>query len=52
MERVVYKYMTVLCYSCTVRSESFCVLRLRYVDLVVGIEVAIEVCCCFTVFSC
>jgi hypothetical protein len=24
----------------------------RYVDLVVSIEVAVEVCCCFTVFSC
>jgi hypothetical protein len=36
----------------TVRSESRCALRLRYVDLVVSIEVAFEVCCCFTVFSC
>jgi hypothetical protein len=36
----------------TVRSESRCALRLRYVDLVVSIEVAVEVCCCFTVFSC
>jgi hypothetical protein len=35
----------------TVRSESRCALRLRYVDLVVRIEVAVEVCCCFTVFS-
>jgi hypothetical protein len=35
-----------------VRSESRCALRLRYVDLVVSIEVAVEVCCCFTVFSC
>jgi hypothetical protein len=26
-------------------------LRLRYVDLVVSIEVAVEVFCCFTVFS-
>jgi hypothetical protein len=34
------------------RSESRCALRLQYVDLVVSIEVAIEVCCCFTVFSC
>jgi hypothetical protein len=34
-----------------VRSESRCALRLRYVDLVVSIEVAVEVCCCFTVFS-
>jgi hypothetical protein len=36
----------------TVRSESRCALRLRYVDLVVSIEVAVEACCCFTVFSC
>jgi hypothetical protein len=36
----------------TKRSESRCALRLRYVDLVVSIEVAVEVCCCFTVFSC
>jgi hypothetical protein len=36
----------------TVRSESRCALRLRYVDLVVSIEVAAKVCCCFTVFSC
>jgi hypothetical protein len=35
-----------------VRSEIRCALRLRYVDLVVSIEVAVEVCCCFTVFSC
>jgi hypothetical protein len=35
-----------------VRSESRCALRLRYVDLVVSIEVAVEVCCYFTVFSC
>jgi hypothetical protein len=38
--------------SSAVRSESRCALRLRYVDLVVSIEVAVEVCCCFTVFSC
>jgi hypothetical protein len=38
--------------SSTVRSESSCALRLRYVDLVVSIEAAVEVCCCFTVFSC
>jgi hypothetical protein len=37
---------------CTVRPESRCILRLRYVDLFVSIEVAVEVCCCFTVFSC
>jgi hypothetical protein len=30
----------------TVRSESRCALRLRYVGLVVCIEVAVEVCCC------
>jgi hypothetical protein len=31
-----------------VLSESRCVLRLRYLDLVISIEVAVEVCCCFT----
>jgi hypothetical protein len=36
----------------TVRSESRCALRLRYVDLVVSMEVAVEVCCCFAVLSC
>jgi hypothetical protein len=36
----------------TLRSESRCAFRLRHVDLVVSIEVAVEVCCCFTVFSC
>jgi hypothetical protein len=36
----------------TVRSEIRCALRLRYVDLVVSVEVAVAVCCCFTVFSC
>jgi hypothetical protein len=36
----------------TVRSESRCALRLRYVDMVVSIEVVVEVCRCFTVFSC
>jgi hypothetical protein len=35
----------------TVRLESRCALRLRYVDLVVSIDVAVEVCCCFTVCS-
>jgi hypothetical protein len=35
----------------TVRSEIRCALRLRYVDLVVSIEVAVEA-CCFTVFIC
>jgi hypothetical protein len=37
--------------SSTVRSESRCALMLLYVYLVVSIEVAVEVCCCFTVFS-
>jgi hypothetical protein len=37
--------------SNTVRSESRCALMLRYVDLVVSIEVAVEECFCFTVFS-
>jgi hypothetical protein len=36
----------------TVLLKSRCALRLLYVDLVVSIEVAIEVCCCFTVLSC
>jgi hypothetical protein len=36
----------------TLRSEIRRALRLRYVDLVVSIEVAVEVCCCFTVLSC
>jgi hypothetical protein len=40
-----------LCVQNTVCSESRCALRLWYVDLVVSIEVAIEVCCCFTVFG-
>jgi hypothetical protein len=39
-------------YCSTVRSESRCALRLRYVDLVASIKVAVEACCCFTVFSC
>jgi hypothetical protein len=33
--------------AATVRSESRCALRLRYVDLVVSTEVAVAVCCCF-----
>ena len=36
----------------TVRSERHCALRLRYVDLVVSIEVAVEVCCCCVTFRC
>jgi len=31
-----------------VRSVSHCELRLRYVDLVFSIEVAVEICCCVT----
>jgi hypothetical protein len=45
----VYRHIYV---TSTVRSEIRCALRLRYVDLVVSIEVAVEVFCCFTVFSC
>jgi hypothetical protein len=36
----------------TVPLESRCALRLRYVDLVDSIQVAVEVCCCFTVSIC
>jgi hypothetical protein len=39
-------------YCSTVRSESRCALRLRYVDLVVSIEIAVAVCCYFNVLSC
>jgi hypothetical protein len=35
----------------TARSESRCALRLRYINLVFSIEVAVEVCYCFSVFS-
>jgi hypothetical protein len=38
------------CGKGTLRSESRYALRLRYVDLVVSIEAAVEV-CCFTVCS-
>jgi hypothetical protein len=41
-----------ICPSYTVSSESCCSLRLRYVDLVVIIKAAVEVCCCLTVFRC
>jgi hypothetical protein len=45
--------MTGICrYNNTVRSESRCALRLRYVDYVVSIEVAVEVWYYFIVFSC
>jgi hypothetical protein len=33
----------------TVRSEGRCTLQVRYGDLVVGIEVSVEVCCCFNI---
>jgi hypothetical protein len=36
----------------TMRSQSHCALGLRYAELVVSIVVTVEVCCCFTVFSC
>jgi hypothetical protein len=36
----------------TMRSESRCALRLRYVDLVVSVEVAVEVCCCCVPLHC
>jgi hypothetical protein len=36
----------------TVLSESHCALKLRYAELVFSIEFAIDVCCCFTIFSC
>jgi hypothetical protein len=35
-----------------VPSESRCALRLRYVDLVVRIEVGVEVCCCCVPLHC
>jgi hypothetical protein len=35
----------------TVRSECRCKLRVRYVDMIISIDVAVTVCCCFTVFS-
>jgi hypothetical protein len=39
--------------SNTVESlESSCARRLQRITLFVSIEVAVEVCCCFTVFSC
>jgi hypothetical protein len=49
----VYKlFMMYVLNKSTAGSESRCALRLRYVDLAVSMEVAVEVCCCFTVFSC
>jgi hypothetical protein len=50
-QRKMYLFSTTFV-VCTVCLERHCALRLWYVDLVVSIEVAIEVCCCFTVFSC
>jgi hypothetical protein len=41
---VVLKYVLFLMEEYTLRSESRCAFRLRYVDLVVSIEVAVEVC--------
>jgi hypothetical protein len=49
---VQYMIISLATFACTVHSESRCALRPRHVDLVVTIEVAVEVCCCFTVFSC
>jgi hypothetical protein len=40
------------CTRNTLCSASRCALRLRYIDLAVGIKVAVEVCCCLTIFSC
>jgi hypothetical protein len=48
-----FRWQNGICKTQTIeRSESRCVLRLRYVDLAVIIEVAVEVCCCLTVFGC
>jgi len=41
-----------LYYTSKLRSESHCALRLRYIDLVVSIEVAVEMCCCCVTFHC
>jgi hypothetical protein len=49
---VSYRGKIIVLRSSTVLSESRCALWLPYVDLVVSFEVAVEVCCCFTVFSC
>jgi hypothetical protein len=35
-----------------VRSESLCALGLRYVDMIVSTEVAVEACCSFSLFIC
>jgi hypothetical protein len=42
----------VSCYDYTARSESHYALRLRYVDLVISIEVAVAVYCCCVTFHC
>jgi hypothetical protein len=47
-----YIYTHTHTHTHTVCSKSYCALRLQYVHLVVSIEVAVEVCCCLTVFSC
>jgi hypothetical protein len=44
-----FRDLVVVTAKYTVRSESHCALRLRYVDLVDSIEVAVKVCFCFTV---
>jgi len=36
----------------TMRLESHCALTRQYVDLVVSIKVAVEVCCCCVTFHC
>jgi hypothetical protein len=45
-------YLCIRLLAYTVRSESRCALRLRYVDLFVSVEVAVDVGGCFAVFSC
>jgi hypothetical protein len=51
MSDIIRSYITVRTSVNTVRSESRCALRLRYVDSVVSIEAAVEVCCSTNVFS-
>jgi len=45
-------HVVMSCPSYTMCSESHCALRLRYVNLVVSVEVAVEVCCCCVTFHC
>jgi hypothetical protein len=47
-----HTYLVNIPHSATVCSESRCALRLQYVDLIVSIEVAVEMCCFFNEFSC